>query len=209
MMNEHPTGHDGSLTGTTDVADAVAELIRKLKSDSNERRTQAWFECGPLGATAIPPLVALWGEADAALEVQRAARHAVFRIVRFSSRPEARQSRKPVLMELNRLVEANGPYQIRRELLWLLSEIAGEESLPILSRLLAQDAVREEACMALERIPGKRSLRILERSLAQAPTDFRPVLAAALARRGREVSGAPSRRLVPKARTQVQPSSEQ
>ena len=208
MMKEQSTGPTGSVTGATGVAtNAVAELIRALKSDSNERRTKAWFECGPLGAPAIPPLAALWGDADTGLEAQRAARHAVFQIVRFSSRPETRESIKRLLKELHRLVEADEPSQIRRELLWLLSEIAGDESLPVLSRLLAQDAVREEACMALERIPGKRSLKILEGSLAQAPTDFRPVLAAALARRGHKVSGAPSRRLVPRAQTHVQPLS--
>lgn len=205
-MNENATGTAGSVIGEIGgVTDPVAELIRALQGDSNEKRAQAWFACGPLGATAIPRLVALWGEADAGLEVQRAARHAVIQIVRFASRPKARESRKRVVTELSRLVEADGPAQIRRELLWLLSEIAGDESLPVLSRLLAQAAVREEACMALERIPGRRSLKILENSLSQSPADFKPVLAAALARRGHETKGVDSPRLAPRAQTQVQP----
>jgi hypothetical protein len=205
-MNENTTGTVGSVTGEiSGGTDPVAELIQTLQGGDSEKRTQAWFECGPLGATAIPRLVALWGDADAGLEVQRAARNAVFQIVRFSSRPETGKSRIRVTMELNRLVEANGPAQIRRELLWLLSEIAGDESLPALSRLLAQTAVREEACMALERIPGKRSLKILESSLRQSPVDFKPVLAAALARRGHKPSGVDSPRLAPRAQTKDQP----
>jgi len=208
-MNEPSASPTGSRTEETGVATyAVAELIRKLKSDSSETRTQAWFECGPLGAPAIPPLAALWADAAAELEVQRAARHAVAQIVRFASRPESRKSRKAVLAELHRLVEADRPSQMRRELLWLLSEIAGDESLSVLSRLLTQETVREEACMALERIPGKRSLKILQTAVGEVPADFKPVLAAALDRRGRKVSGVPSRRLEPTAQTHVQPLAQ-
>ena len=208
-MNEPSASSTGSVTGATVVAtDAVPELIRKLKSENNEIRARAWFECGPLGAPTIPPLAAVWANPGAGLEVQRAARHAVVQIVRCSSRPEARKSRKAVITELHRLLEADGPSQMRRELLWLLSEIADDESLSILSRLLNQEAVREEACMTLEPIPGKSSLKILTTALTQAPADFQPVLAASLARRGQIVSGVPSGRLVPTAQTHVQPLSQ-
>ncbi len=205
-MNENATGNLGFVSGETGAAAApVAELIRALQGDSHEERTRAWVACGPLGATAIPHLVALWSDPQVGLEVQRGARHAVFQIVRFASRPESGDARIRVVMELNRLVEANGPAQIRRELLWLLSEIAGDESLPVLRRLLTQEEVREEACMTLERIPGRRSLKLLQGALRQSPADFKPVLAAALARRGHKASGVDRARLTPRAPTKVQP----
>ena len=209
MMDKMNTQRFSSAAGRTDAAgNAVTELIGKLKAENDESRTQAWFQCGPLGVRAIPPLAALWADAAVGLEVRRAARRALAQIVRYAARPEAGEEKRAVLTALRRLVEGDGPPQMRRELLWLLSEIAGEESLSALRQLLTKEAVREEACMALERIPGNRSLKALEGALAQAPADFKPVLAAALARRGREVRGVPTRRLVPAAQTRVGPLSQ-
>jgi hypothetical protein len=90
----------------------------------------------------------------------------------------------------------------------MLSEIAGDEAAQPLATLLTNKELREDARMALERIDGKASLAALQAALATAPEDFRPNLAQSLRRRGVEVPGVPSARLVPTKQTSVRRKAE-
>jgi hypothetical protein len=94
---------------------------------------------------------------------------------------------------------------VRREVVRMLSEIGGNESVPAVSSLLSHGDLREEARMALERIPGDESLSALKSALNAAPDDFKPNLAQSLRARGVEVQGIPCVKLVPTKQTNVKP----
>ena len=91
------------------------------------------------------------------------------------------------------------PVALRRELLWLLSEIGGDESVPSIAALLNQESLREDARMVLERIPGDTSLTALHKALDAGPKDFRLNIAQSLRARGEAVDpeAYPCQKLVP------------
>ena len=80
----------------------------------------------------------------------------------------------------------------------MLSEIAGDEAVRPVGRLLRNKQLREDARMVLERLPGRKSLRMLTRALEKAPDDFKINIAQSLRARGEEVPGLPCQKLVPK-----------
>jgi len=85
----------------------------------------------------------------------------------------------------------------------MLSEIGSDESVKPLAALLQKPQLREDARMALERIDVEAALAALQAALTTAPEDFRPNLAQSLRRRGVNVPGVPSARLVPTKQTSV------
>lgn len=185
------------ITETTHAADAaaVSELIEKIKSPDDKVRGPAWQAAAPLGAPAIKPLaeVALSG---AEMEVTRAAKRAMWKIVRHASRPKADKEQAAVEAALLPLL-ASGEPNVRREFVWMLSEIGGNDSVAPLAALLADKDLREDARAALQRIPGRKSLAALKSALKTAPEDYRPAIAVSLRARGETVKEYPSQKLVP------------
>ena len=94
---------------------------------------------------------------------------------------------------------------VRREILWMLSEIGGDESIDPVAKLLANPESREDARMALERIPGDKSLAAIQAGLLTAPEEFKPNLAQSLEARGVSVPSIACRKRVPTKPTQVKP----
>jgi hypothetical protein len=92
---------------------------------------------------------------------------------------------------------------VRREALWMLSEIAGDEAVGPTAALLADQELREDARMVLDRIPGPASLAALRDALNRASDDFRYNLAQSLRHRGVGVPDVPERKLVPVRPTSV------
>jgi len=88
----------------------------------------------------------------------------------------------------------------------MLSEIAGDDAVDVVSPLLSDADLREDARMVLQRLPGDRSLAALQAGLKSAPEDFKPNIAVSLRQRGVEVSGFPSAKLVPTKRTGIKPA---
>ncbi len=173
-----------------------------MRGENDDARTEAWQQAGPLGARAVAPLTDLL--AHDAPEVARAAHKALRRIVHHAGRPGAPSSeRVAVSRALADQLAVQSQEGVRRNLIWLLSEIGGDEVVPALTALLSNPALRDDARMALERIPGRKSLAALQKALAAAPPDFRPNLAHALRVRGRKTSGVPDLRLVPTKSTTV------
>jgi HEAT repeat protein len=138
------------------------------------------------------------------LQVTRAAKRALWRIVRDAGRPESGAVQKAVVAELIPLCKGDRPVSVRREVLWMLSELGGDESVDAVAALLSHEELREDARMALQRIPGRRSLDALKAGLAAAPDDFKLAIAQSLRKRGVEVPGLPCRKLVPTKQTRVQ-----
>jgi HEAT repeat protein len=181
----------------------IDELISRIAGQNEGARAEAWQSAGSLGAAAIKPLAPLMDNKDT--EARRAAARAAWKIVRHAGRPGAEKEAAAVSAELIGLLGDGQPWAVRREAAWMLSEIAGEEAVDPLARLLADKDLREHVRAALQRIPGPKSLAALKAALETAPVDYKPALAESLRRRGEEVPGVKSLRLVPAKATAVKP----
>jgi len=195
----------GVLASVARAGDAVAvdELIAKIKSQDGKVRTQGWLGAGQVGAAAVKPLAETM--TDANREVALAAKRALAQIVHDAGRPGADEQKKAVIAELPTLLGNERPVAVRREVLWLVSEISGDESVDAVAALLTSAELREDARCALQRIPGDKSLAALRAGLESLPADFRPAVAESLRARGVPVSGYPDQKLVPSKPTAVKP----
>jgi hypothetical protein len=193
----------GVAASVARAADAVAvdELIAKIKSQDEKVRTQGWLGAGQVGAAAVQPLAETM--TDAHLEVALAAKRALAQIVHDAGRPGADEQKKAVVARLLLLLGDDRPAAVRREALWLISEIGGDESVDAVAALLTNAELREDARCVLQRIPGDKSLAALRAGLESLPADFRPAVAESLRTRGVPVRGYPDQKLVPTKRTGV------
>jgi HEAT repeat protein len=65
----------------------------------------------------------------------------------------------------------------------LLSNVAGEDSVPAIAKWIGGAELREEVAYCLERIPGDASNKALMAAYKDAPDDFKPRILAALGHR--------------------------
>jgi len=198
-------GAAGILTATVGAAEnkAVGELLAGIRNASDKVRTEAWLNAGKAGAPAVKPLAAVMTDSD--LEVARAATRALWRLVRDAAWPRANKQKQAVEIELIGLLGDKNPVSVRREVLWMLSEIGGRNSIKAVARLLKNSELREDARMALERIPAKGATAALQAGFEAAPEDFKANMAQSLRKRGQEVTGYPCQKLVPKKKTDLKP----
>ncbi len=152
------------------------------------------------GAPAVKPLAEAMTDAD--FEVARAAKRALYRIVRHAGRPGAQPEAKAVIKELVPLLQT-APAPVRREVLWMLSEIGGDEVIDPMAALLAGPETREDARCALMRFSSRKATAAFKTAFASAPEEFKFALAETLRGRGVKVSGYPSRKLTPDRQTTV------
>jgi HEAT repeat protein len=184
-------------------SEAVNKLIAGIKDKSDKVRAEAWLSAGKVGAPAVRPLAAVM--TDKELEVARAAKRGLWKIVRYVGRPGAGDEKNAVAAELIALLNDNQPTPVRREVLWMLSEIGRSRSVEPIAALLSNEELREDARMVLQRIPGRRSLAALSAGLKAAPKDFKINIAQSLRQRGVRVRGLPCVKLVPTKKTNVKP----
>ncbi len=182
---------------------AVETLVSRIKNSDDKVRTEAWLGAGKVGAPAVKPLAKVM--TDSELEVARAAKRALWAIVRHAGRPGAEQEKQGVEAELLELLAGSQPSSVCREVLWMLSEIGGNRCVKPVAALLSDKDLREDARMVLQRIPGRRSLAALKAGLKAAPEDFKINIAQSLRQRGVEVFGLPCVKLVPTRPTSLQP----
>lgn len=188
-----------AAVATATLAHAVnpQDLVQRILSDDDNVRGDAWQNAGPAGAPAIGPLADLLTHEH--FEVARSARRAIYQIIRHAGRPgataEARAVEKALLPLLGHFRAA-----VRREALWMLSEIASDDAVAPMARLLRDNEVRDDARMALQRVPGAAATTVLQNALNAAPENFRYNLAEALRKRGVKVEGYPSQKLQPGVR---------
>lgn len=204
-------------------------LLEKINSDDPEVRTDAWLAAGGVGASAVKPLAKIVTEAEAEvarlqaegkkeqlaqpLEVGRAAKRGIWKIVRTVGAPGNAEAKDAVVAELIDLLGDDQPASIRREVLWMLSEIGGEETVEAIRNIpgiLENKELREDARCSVERIPGQAAIRALADGLEAAPDDFKLALAQSLRARGVEVDPEkyPCQKLVPTKQTSVKPVSQ-
>lgn len=181
-------------------AGTVDDLIAKIKSTDDDVRSSALENIGSGGAPAVKPLAAMLTDSD--FETVRVARRALYRIVHHAGRPGAEREASPVEQELIPLLKS-AAVSVRREVLWLLSEIGGEDAVAPIAALLGDAEVREDARCALMRLHGVGATAALRSAFASAPDDFKFALAESLRQRGEKVAGYPSKKLSPTKQTSV------
>lgn len=190
-------------TANAAQSDAVKELIGGIKDANAEVRTRAWLSAGRAGPAAVKPLAEVMTESDP--EVARAATRALWQLARHAGRPRAAKDKQAVEAELIGLLGNKTPISVRREVLWMLSEIGGRSSVKRVAGLLKNNELREDARMALERIPTKSAVAALKAGFEAAPEDFKSNIAQSLRKRGQEVAGYPCQKLVPMKKTDLKP----
>jgi HEAT repeat protein len=183
--------------------EAVDKLIAGIRDKDEQVRTDAWLGAGQAGAPAAKPLAKVMTDND--LEVARAAKRGLWKLVRHAGRPKAGAERKAVEAVLVGLLGDDQPVSVRREVLWMLSEIAAGKSVDAITALLSNEQLREDARMALQRIPNKKALAALKDALDTAPDDFKLNIAQSLRQRGVKLEGLPCVKLVPTKKTSVKP----
>ena len=186
-------------------ADAeIQGLIERIRSPDETVSGAAWQSAGPYGAAAVEPLAALMADED--FELARKAKRALYRVVRHVGHPAAARERKAVERQLILLL-GSSPSRVRREVVWMLSEIGSARAIGPMAALLADKELREDARCALTRHPAPGAVTALKSAFANASGDFKYALAESLRQRGEKVEGYPSRKLVPTAQTNVAPPS--
>jgi len=193
------------MTGTAGAArkKAVSKLIAGIRDDDDKVRAEAWLGAGKFGAAAVKPLAKVMTDKD--FEIARAAKRGLWKIVRYAGRPGAGNEKRAVVGELVELLGDEQPVPVRREVLWMLSEIGDRKSIKPIAALLSNKDLREDARMVLQRIPTKNALAALRAGFKAAPEDFKLNIAQSLRQRGVEVSGYPCVKLVPTKKTDVKP----
>ena len=182
---------------------SIQGLIELIKSPDEAASGAAWQSAGNYGAAAVQPLAALMADAD--FELARKGKRGLYLVVRHAGHPASAKERRAVESELI-VVLGSSPAHVRREVVWMLSEIGSARAVGPLAALLTDQALREDARCALTRHPALGAVKALKSAFATAPEDFKPALAESLRARGVMVEGYPSRKLVPTAQTTVVPA---
>ncbi len=184
------------------------ELIKALR-DTNETTSASAGEAAPeYGAGAIRPLA--MAMADSNFEVARRCKRALANIVHHAGRPGAKAQAQAAEAELVPLVSGTEmvPVQVRRDVLWLLSEIGSPKTVRPIAALLTHQELREDARCVLIRMPFPQATKALKAAFRSASEEFKFALADALRARGEKVEGYSSKKLIPIAKTSVTPLPE-
>ncbi len=178
-------------------------LVEQIQNADDNVRAAARDNAGQVGAPAIAPLAKIACEGE--LEIARAANRAMLNIVYHAGRPDASDEAKAVSAELIKLVGPEPPLQFRRDVMWMLWQIAGPEAVQPVAALLSNPDLRDDARMCLEGLPASEAVAALQAGLKAAPDDFKPAMAHSLEKRGVATPGAADLRLVPTKQTSVKP----
>ncbi|HEY5910838.1 MAG TPA: hypothetical protein VJA21_09570 [Verrucomicrobiae bacterium] len=193
--------------GTVSAAEGAKqpeELVATLTGTDEAAAAAACDAAPEYGAAAVRPLALAMANPD--FEVARRCKRALYRIVRQAGRPGAKTEAAAVEAKLVTLIsEGERAVQLRRDLLWMLSEIGSARAVPPVAALLADKELREDARCVLTRLPSPKALVALRKAFKTAPEDFRFALADSLRARGEKVEGYPSRKLVATKQTTVTP----
>lgn len=184
----------------------VKRLIELLQSEDPFVRRDAWLKAGPLGGSALPQLAQL--ASTGGLEVARAANRAIWQIVRYAGAPGREELRREVASTLGELLgETHWPLQLRRDFIWMLSEIIRDEEIDqaVAIELLLNPDLGEDTRMALQRVAGPNAVAVLKAGYAQANGEFKAAIVCSLRKCGMAVEDPPCPKLVPRKQTAVKP----
>jgi HEAT repeat protein len=156
------------------------KFLADIGSSNPDERFSAWRQAGNVSPSVIPGLGQLAGGADPG--VARAAAEALTTMVHSVGKDPAAPHRAEVVKGLLALA-GGASTPVRVHALRLLSNIAGEDSVPAVAVYLSSPDLREEAIYALERIPGKASIQAVVAAYPSTSADFKPRMLAALGHR--------------------------
>jgi HEAT repeat protein len=171
------------MAETAPIVSRLAKELARLEISGHDPETRA-------------RIAAKQEELRGPMEAGRAAKRAVWQIVRHAEHEGPEPLRQAVVQELLTLLDERQSVGIRREAVWMLAEIAGDDAVEPIAVLLSHPELREESRQALERTPGMKSLAALQVAMATAPEDFQVRIAQSLRARGIEVPGVPGADLV-------------
>ncbi len=192
-----------TMKSGTAQGEAVDDLIAGLRDKNDNVRAEALGSAAKVGAPAVNSLAKVIADKD--IEVSRAGKRALWKIVRHVGRPGADKEKQAVVVRLRELLGDEQPPSVQREVLWMLSEIGGSESVNDIAALLAVEGIREDARMALERIPGSESLDALKQEMRVGADDFKLNIAQSLRKLGLNIRRLNCVKLVPTKQTKVEP----
>jgi HEAT repeat protein len=162
------------------------KLLADLQSKDKDVRFAAWRAADRSNADAIPQLGKLAASSEPG--VAKAAREALTTMTHSVGRDTS--GRGPVVSGLLKITAAEYPVQVRSLAFRLLSQIAGEDSIPAIVKSFSAPDVREEAIYAVERIPGTAANKALMAAYKDAKDDFKPRILFALGHRRSEDAAA-------------------
>ena len=166
--------------------ESTQTLLTDLQSKDKDVRFAAWRAAAGSNADAIPQLGKLAASSEPG--IAKAAREALITMTHSVGRDTS--GRSPVVGGLLKLTATENPLVVRTLAFRLLSQIAGEDSIPAIMKFISAPDVREEAIYAVERIPGAAADKALIGAYKDAKDDFKPRMLFALGHRRAEDAAA-------------------
>ena len=173
------------LLGRVSFAEDLGAFLDGIRSPDHGVRMKARLSAPGHGASAVAELGKILVGPDR--EPSITASHALTLIVHHAGRPGAEKERGPVLRELGKLVEGSSNSYLRREALWLMGFIGGDEgSVKVAEKCLwdEDEHVAEIARLVLERMPGRFAHHAVMAAIGKADEELRADLLFTLAKRG-------------------------
>jgi len=176
---------------TVPPSPAVIQLVAAIRTPDDAVRGPAWQNAGQFGAEAVQPLISLM--ADRQLETARCAHRALWKIVHATGHPDRAESARKIGKALVAALPQSSP-DIARELIWMLSKIDDDPSVPARAARRVDPALRKDTRCAQTRLPSKRSLAVLRHTRPIVPEVFNFTLAESLRLRGVNAPAYPSKK---------------
>jgi len=200
-MNDNTHSTDSAFnTASYDVAE-LNELLQKIKDADDKVRADASEKLINLGPAAVQPLVNTMEDKN--FEIARSAKRTLWKMARHSGKPGADNEREKICIQLFKALESELSVQTKRELLWMLSEIGGDEAVSQISKFFNNNYLKEDARCCVERIPSKKAISALQTAFKKADEEFKYALAESLRARGVRVEGYQSKKLIPTRKTNI------
>jgi len=157
------------------------KFISDLQSSSADVRFDAWRAAGEVSPAVIPQVGKLASSPTPG--VAKAAREALTTMTHAVGKDPSAPKRAGVVKGLLELTGESYTLDVRAHALRLLSGVAGDDSIPVIVKLLASAELREEAIYCLERIPSAAAIAAIAAAYASAKEEFKPRILAALGHR--------------------------
>jgi tetratricopeptide (TPR) repeat protein len=157
------------------------QFLTDIKSNSADVRFAAWRRAGEVSPAVIPELGKQAGSSDPGMA--KAGREALATIVHSVGRSPLAANWAAVVKGLVTLAGPDSAPSVRVHAIRLLSNIAGEETVPAIASWIQVPELAEEVVFCLERIPGRASDRALIGAYKEAKSEFKPRILAALGHR--------------------------
>ena len=152
---------------------------------------------------SVSELAAMIADKDS--ETMRMGKRQLWDKVHKVGKPGNDQQKQAVAAELLKVLASGSVAAVKREVMWMLSELSGNECIGAVSSMLADPELRQDAAMVLERLPGEKAVAALQAGLKSAPDDFKNNIIHSLRARGIPTEGPPCPKLNPSKATSVKP----